>query len=196
MRNTYSCLLFLIASGLSQAVYADQRSDTGFYLAAGVAASIIDPGPNFLDDETNLVPRLSAAWRITPYLGIETSYLDFGDAPYPLVSGSANSISGYSLAVSGRWPLSPDVAMYVKAGQLWWATDLDVTSCSRLGGCTRHSVDYSDNDWLLGIGASYEISDRLGLEFEYDFLDFKFHRDFQRFNNETSTLSLMLVMKI
>lgn len=104
-------------------------------------------------------------------------------------------ISGLSLAVVAQLPLSPRFALFAKVGQIWWGSDFTVQSCSHLGGCFAKDVNLDERDNLLGLGLSYELSDRLELELEYDYFDFKFTRDFNMLNNDVSFTSLSLVFE-
>lgn len=172
---------------------ADQRTDTGFYLAGGVGHAQIDSESGFAGEETTTAPRIAAGWQLTPSLGIEAGYYDFKD--YAEYSISTVDISGLSLAVVAQLPLSPRFALFAKVGQIWWGSDFTVQSCSHLGGCFAKDVNLDERDNLLGLGLSYELSDRLELELEYDYFDFKFTRDFNMLNNDVSFTSLSLVFE-
>ncbi len=182
-------LLLLFLSGYSA---ADQRTDSGFYISGGIGAAQIEPG-SFLDDETNTIPRVAFGWQLNPYLGAELGYFDFGEMS-GLIGDTPPDASGISLAVRGQLPVSSKLALFAKAGQIWWGSDFTITTC-RFIECSVREINFDDRDAMLGVGLSYELTDRLEIELEYDYFDFKFARDFRQFNNETSVTSLVLTFE-
>lgn len=171
---------------------ADQRTDTGFYLSAGGGQSRVDAELNLVED-SGPIPRFAAGWQITPFWGIEAAYHNFHEFHDRFATLADYDVRSLSLAGTARYPLSPRVAIFAKLGQLWWATDLNDTFCSRgPAGCTTTMLNLSETDTFAGMGAGFKLTDRFEMELEYDWFEFNFADDISYFSNETSLIAVSL----
>lgn len=160
VRSIVSTVSF-IAIFPTQAI-ADQREDSGFYLGGGVGVVSIDGG-DF--DGDNTVPQVFVGWQLNPYLGIEASYLDFGD--YSDASSSFDA-TGFSLAGTLRFPLTERFAIYGKAGQMKWESEFADSNDFR--------ANFDDNEMFYGVGLSFEATNYLDIRVSYDRFEFSLSR--------------------
>ena len=63
------------------------------------------------------------------------------------------------------------------------------------------TLDFSESDFFLGMGASFEITPQLELELEYSYYDFNFptvvnNRTFSDYSNDGSALILSLKLEL
>jgi opacity protein-like surface antigen len=180
-------IIGLIASGLACSASADQVTDTGAYLSAGVGQNWIQSG---IPEENTTVLRLAAGWQFNPYLGVELSYNDFGTFPGPTTAFTDFDMTGTSLSVIGQLPLSSTVALYGKAGQTWWRADSSFFFFSRNGGMNESgTLNFSESDPHLGVGISVEVTRNIELDLEYNFYQFEFS-GYPMFDNDNSALVL------
>lgn len=143
---------------------ADQREYTGFYVGAAYGLVSVD-GSEFDDDDD--APQIYAGFQFTPYIGLEGSYMDFGKARGDVLQMETD---GYSLALTGRVPVSERVALYAKVGQFWWDSDVRVRN-------TGIGESFSGNELTYGVGVSFAITPVLDLRLSYDRLDVDLDRD-------------------
>jgi opacity protein-like surface antigen len=151
--------IFLLAGimFLSGTVNAqDQFDDSGFYLGAGYGLISLE-GEDFDDDDN--APHLFAGYQILPFLGVEASYHDFGEYGNGLYSAE---IESYSLALTGRLPLSNSLAVFARVGPMWSETEF------RAGA---FSADQNSEEVLLGAGLGFEVADNIDLRLSYDWVD-------------------------
>ena len=192
--STALLLLTLSAPGLA---IADQRTDSGLYLSAGIGKTQVDSNLS-LKDDNGIIPRIAAGWQLTPHFGVEAAYHNFSETEDPFGTLSKWDISGASVAGTLRLPLTSKLAVFSKLGRMWWSTDLSDTNCSRgPAGCSTTKYDISEANYFLGVGLGYELTDMLELELEYENIDFDFNdRNLDIFNNETSVIALSLKLKL
>lgn len=188
--------LFLLSLSAPSLTLADQRTDSGLYLSAGVGMTQVDSSLSLKDDK-GTIPRVAAGWQLTPNFGVEAAYHNFSETEDPFGTLSKWDISGTSVAGTLRLPLSGRLALFSKLGYMWWSTDLSDTNCSRgPAGCSTTDYDISEANYFLGVGLGYELTDMLELELEYANFDFDFNdRNLDTFNNETSMVALSLKLK-
>lgn len=169
MQNTYvtrgiCTLAGALALALASGAHADQREYTGFYAGAAYGAVSVD-GSAFDDDDT--APQIYAGVQFTPYLGVEAGYMDFGKARGDILQMEAD---GYSLALTGRLPVSERVALYAKVGQFWWDSDVRIRN-------TGLGESFSGRELTYGAGVSFALTPVLDLRISYDRLDVDLDRD-------------------
>ena len=191
-----SSALLLLALSTPSLAFADQRTDSGLYLSAGIGKSQVDSSLSLKDDK-GTIPRIAAGWQLTPYLGVEAAYHNFSETEDPFGTLTKWDISGASVAGTLRLPLSEKLAVFSKLGYMWWSTDLTDTNCSRgPAGCSTTKYDISEASYFLGVGLGYELTDMFELELGYENFDFDFNnRNLSNLNNETSVIALSLKLK-
>ncbi|MGD9661343.1 MAG: porin family protein [Porticoccaceae bacterium] len=154
----------LLPTGAALAQQADHNLDEGFYLGASYGGYKARGGD--FDDENDLYEIL-LGYQITPYLGVEANYTDFGS--YGSSAASAD-VDGVGLGVVGQFPLSNSFAIYAKAGQFWWDGDVTAVNVNR---------SFDDDSLFYGVGTKFRITEALGVTAEYKRYDIEFdNRDF------------------
>ncbi|MDO8273712.1 MAG: outer membrane beta-barrel protein [Gammaproteobacteria bacterium] len=187
-------LRLLLSSALTVLLFvntaeADQNSDSGIYVSGGVGQNWIQSG---LPEESTTVLKAAVGWQFSPYVGVELSYNDLGKFPGPTRTYTDFDLTGVSAAVTGHLPLSENIALFAKAGQIWWSADSSFFFFNRSGGMNRTgTLSFSESDALMGLGASYELSEQLELELEYNYYKFDFPGS-SNFNNRNSAMVLSL----
>lgn len=184
----------LLSSALTVLLFAntaeaDQNSDSGIYVSGGVGQNWIQSG---LPEENTTVLKAAVGWQFSPYVGIELSYNDLGKFPGPSPAYTAFDLTGVAAVVTGHLPLSENIALFAKAGQIWWSADSSFFFFSRSGGMnSTRKLSFNESDALLGLGGSYELTEQLELELEYNYYQFDFSGS-PRFNNKNSAMVLSL----
>lgn len=146
----------------SSATLADQREDSGLYIGGAYGAYSVDDS-DFNDDDT--APQIFAGVQFNPYVGVEAAYLDFGSSGNELLESETE---GYSLALTGRLPLTQSVAVYGKIGQFWWDSELRSTGF-------QEAFDGQEPTW--GGGLSFQVAPNLDFRLAYDRLDVDLERE-------------------
>jgi OmpA-OmpF porin, OOP family len=118
--------------------------------------------------------RLQGGYRFNPYLALELGYIDFGKADYQAAysGGSAHGslkAGGVDMAALVSVPLNDSFSVFGKLGVV------DATVKSNLQAGTpadSASGDTSVNSVrpLLGLGASYKLTDNVDLRADYDYV--------------------------
>ena len=144
----------MLVPGLATA--QDQFDDSGFYAGGGYGLISLQ-GDDF--DEDDNAPHLFAGYQILPFLGVEAAYHDFGEYGNGLYSAE---IESYSLALTGRLPVSNSLALFARVGPMWSETEL------RAGA---FSADQDSEEILLGAGMEFEVADHIDLRLSYDWVD-------------------------
>ncbi len=157
--------LLLLLIPISAFVTHSAFADDGFSVGASIGyASIKNNDPNFDFDAQDTGYKLFANYTFAKYLGIEGGYVDFGE-PSDNFAGMNGVIDakGWSLYGVGALPLGDSVEIFGKAGVISW--DADSIIDGQLVGAD------DGNDLALGIGATWNINERLGVRAEYDWFD-------------------------
>lgn len=189
LRKTGLTLLVLAAIGQVQ---ADQYSDTGFYLSAGAGRSWIQSG---LPDESTAYLKAAGGWQLTPLFAVELGLHHFAEMPGPTPAYADFDLDGTSIAVIGQLPLSSELAVFAKAGSMWWSAESSFFFFNRSGGPNQTgTLDFNESDLFLGLGLSYEIMEPLELNLEYNRYDFDFPSVpiHSSFDNDNSAFVLSL----
>ena len=172
-------LLALAAAGnMAQAQAAD--NDSGFYVGGGVGQFNVKIDD--VDDTNNALERLDdddtawkafVGWRFNPYIGLELSYIDFGNPNgHASASGSSGDysadLSGFAPYIIGSFPLGP-VELFGKVGYYFYDLKLsadidDVTD-------PQFRSKKSDEDLVYGFGAGVTFFEHLHARLEYEKID-------------------------
>jgi len=73
---------------------------------------------------------------------------------------------GPSVSARVRWPFADIWALGVRAGVMWWESDVEVTIVSGGSGKARGSNDGTDLVW--GVALSWRPSEQLEMALEYN----------------------------
>lgn len=156
----------LMVTGISLAVLCPALAlaqgnghQTGVYLG-GSYGGYKARGGDF-DDENDLYEVLGG-WQITPHVGIEGNYTDFGK--YGSSAASAD-VDGVGAALVGQLPLTDSFSLYGKGGLFWWDGDVRVLGAHR---------GFEDESLFYGVGARFRLTDAVGLTAEYKRYEIEF----------------------
>jgi len=179
-------------------------AERGFYIGASggqssadydvdfdlILQDVIFPVRSSSVDKEDTGFAIFGGYRFFRYLAVEAGYLDLGKlsytatglpnvAPGPFTLGIDIETKGATGSVLGSLPLSDRFELFGRAGFLFADTKISATLAS---GGFRDSVSESDNINYaeLGIGAAFDVHDRLTLRLEY--------RYFEDLDNEENSL--------
>lgn len=138
--------------------------EIGIYGGVGIGYGTFD-NEDFLTNDNELKDDRTT-WqayfggRFTPYIGLEASYVDFGEADG---DGGFLDANGMGAALGLHWPVTDTVTLSARAGELWW--DASGTGVAPLND---FSFDADGNDPFYGVGAHFGQDEGLGLSLRYD----------------------------
>ena len=147
-----AAVMFGTATGAST-VFANPTAGPHAYIGANYGG-YKDRGGDFDEDDDFKEAILGA--QLNQFLGFEASYIDFGSFGGDV--GKAEG-DGYGLAVIGRLPLTEQLGIYAKAGQLFWDADVNVAGLKR---------SYDGDEPFVGVGADIKVSEHFVVALEYD----------------------------
>lgn len=139
--------------------YQDNNASTGVYIGGNYGGYKARGGD--FEDENDLYEVL-LGWQISPYLGVEANYTDFGDYGDRFASAE---VDGVGAAIVGTFPISDNFGLYAKGGQFWWDGDVKVAGFRE---------DFDDDSLYYGIGAKLLMTNALHLTAEYKRYDIEF----------------------
>ncbi len=131
----------------------DSYSGPEFYVGAGFGEIDVDEN-DFDGDDT--VGRGFIGGKFNDYVGLELSYIDFGEFDNQFASAES---TGLTIAVTGWLPVAERFSLFAKGGSLFWETDVEIGS---------FSDELDGNEFFWGIGAQYEITEHIDAMLEYD----------------------------
>lgn len=116
--------------------------------------------------------RLQLGYKLNPNFAVEAGYIDFGKAKYSAsyTDGTAQGrvkAGGFDVAALGILPLTDNISVFGKAGI---AAARVKSSLSASAPASEASDSTSANvvGPLVGLGASYKLSDAMDVRAEYD----------------------------
>lgn len=150
---------------LSMSGVASAGQESGFYLGGSLGSATIDVSKdsfNFDDDDLGYKIFAGYNFGIIPLidLGIEGSYVDFGEASSVQILNQDVGVTGWDLFGVGAVNLGP-IGVFGKVGQIWWSSDSDVFQAI---------LDKSGNDMAYGIGLRFQLGS-LAFRAEYELFD-------------------------
>jgi OOP family OmpA-OmpF porin len=172
------CVLTTTASadgfyGLGEVTRSSASLDSGYFDSALSADGATGLSSN--DSGSGTQWRLQVGYRFNPYLAVEAGYIDFGKASYTAIyaGGSAQGslkAGGVDIAALAFLPLSDDFSVFGKVGGVEAKVE---SSLSAVGPAALASGSDSVNEFrpLLGVGASYRLSQHLDLRADYDYVN-------------------------
>ncbi len=131
--------------------YDNERSQ--IYLGASYGGFKARGGS--LDDDNDYVEADLGA-RFNSLLGIEASYLNFGEYGTDFANVA---LDGYAFSVVGYLPLASTVDIFAKVGMFYSNAEVNIGSVA---------TDADDDQIFFGVGAAIAISDPLQFTIEYD----------------------------
>ncbi len=173
-----------------------RAADSGVYLDAGLGLSRVSVGSSEVArqvesetgaaissislDENSGSFGVRVGYAFNRYLAVEAGYADFGDLEAEitadvldvdefadeLAQAFPSDAHGPSLSARVRWPFAGMWALGVRAGVMWWESDVDVKIVSGGSGKARGSNDGTDLVW--GVALSWRPSEQLEMALEFN----------------------------
>jgi OOP family OmpA-OmpF porin len=130
----------------------------GFFFGANIGSANLNDdfdGLNVDDDTTSF--RVTGGWRVNKYFGLEAGYHDFGDFEQNFTidgvpSKAMLSADGFTLGVTGSFPVANRVEIFGRAGMFFWDGDAEINDVSQ--------ATPEDTNPYFGVGLSYAIYDQ------------------------------------
>ncbi|GAA0819326.1 porin family protein [Colwellia sp. D2M02] len=144
-------------TNLHAKTYSSESDAKGVYVGASYGYLRVDSDNGF--DENKSAYQVFAGYGFNQYFAIESSFIDFGDYGNDFANADTD---GYTLGLKAGVPVSDNISIYVRGGQLWYETDYSV-----LG--VNNSAD--DEGLFAGVGASYHINEDWTVKFDYTVYD-------------------------
>lgn len=141
--------------------------DIGPYAGVGIGYGTFDD-ENFLTDDNELRDD-RMTWqafigaKFTSYIGLEASYVDFGEADG---DGGFLDSNGVGAALVLNLPINDSFSLSARGGQLWW--DATGTGVAPLD---EFDFDVDGEDPFYGVGAHFGDGEGVGLAVRYDFYE-------------------------
>jgi OOP family OmpA-OmpF porin len=152
----------LIGTGVACILTAQLSTGTsaheGFYLGAGIGSAQLDDSFDGLDiDDDTTAYRLVAGWRLNRYVGLEAGWHDFGDFEQSFTIDGQRvdatlSADGYTLGLSGSYPLGNRLELMGRAGAFFWDGEAELTYLSE--------ADPGDTNPYYGAGLGYALGEQ------------------------------------
>lgn len=147
----------LTSTALAQSTSYNNDEASGLYVGLNYGYLKVD-GDNDFDDDDDAY-QLALGYSFNSFIAIESSYIDFGSYGGNLANADTD---GYTLGLKLSLPLSDDISLYAKGGQLWAETNYQVLTVN----------DSSDDEGLFGgIGISYKLTQDWSVKFDYTLYD-------------------------
>jgi len=153
-------LLILSISGIASA-----GQESGLYIGGSIGSSSLEfskGSVDFSDDDFGYKIFGGFNFGVIPLidLGVEGSYVDFGDASDAQIFDYKIGISAWDFFGVGAVNLGP-IGLFGKVGQVWWKSD---------SGILQDVLDKSGNDMAYGIGLRFQLG-RIAIRGEYEIFD-------------------------
>lgn len=150
---------------LSISGFASAGQDSGFYLGGSFGSAALDVSRDTITfDDNDLAYKVLAGFNfgVIPLidLGIEGSYVDFGEASSREIMNDNVGITGWDLFGVGALNLGP-IGVFGKVGRIWWNSDSNYL---------QGILDDSGNDMGYGIGVRFQAGS-LALRAEYEIFE-------------------------
>ncbi len=166
---------------ISQNIFA-----SNFYTGFSIGQSTFPNAENssvdisIIEDKNSFSFSINGGYSFHEYLAVEIAYNNLGDYSnetqinIPPFAGGPNStfeyeITGFSLEIIPRYPISDKWSVYAKLGNQWW----DGKSTNKAVVYTNGSFDgfefseenVSNDDTLIGFGVSHSFSKNIEYKF-------------------------------
>ncbi|UJF20505.1 porin family protein [Shewanella sp. OMA3-2] len=161
MKKTILVAALITAGFLSSSAQAETYNPEvdaqGFYVGADYGFLRVEGDEEF--DDNKGAYQVFAGYGLNQYIAVEGSYIDFGRYGNDLANADTD---GYSLGLKLGLPVTDNISLYVRGGQLWYKTDYSVLGVS----------DSTDDEGLFaGVGVSYHVNKNWTVKADYTLYD-------------------------
>ncbi|TYK65839.1 porin family protein [Colwellia echini] len=161
MKKTILLGSLISASLLTYSVQAkaeDAAVDTsGIYVGASYGYLRVEGDDDF--DEDKSAYQIFTGYGFNKYIAVEGSFIDFGEYGNDLANADTD---GYTLGLKLGLPVTDNISLYVRGGQLWYETNYSVVGVND---------STSDEGLFAGIGASYHLNEDWTIKVDYTVYD-------------------------
>ena len=134
-------------------------------------------------DDNDLGWKLFAGYNFNQYFGAEFAYVDLGKAKADIGAAEARrsrvadgavsvsgEIDGFTFAGVGRYPVTGQFDIFVKAGGFYWDAKVNSSRAFTDGRFVYLPGSESDSgiSYVFGLGAEYGITENLSLRAEWE----------------------------
>lgn len=140
-------------------------ADAGIFFGASVGdTKLTSDEANFDANATGY--KVFAGFTFMKFVGLEASYVDFGEPEDEISPGSdlTVDVTGWDVFVKGILPIGDHFDLFGKAGIVVW--DAEQT----LSGITGSASD-DGNDPVYGVGMTFRFAKVVGIRLEYERFD-------------------------
>lgn len=153
-RIAVSSVFALLLTGFGASALAQ---DSGFFVNGNIGNTTADGNGV---DESDTSFRGSVGYDFNQNFAVAIGYDNFGSFSQGGVT--IDDAMGYNIRVIGTLPINDDWSVFGQVGNQHWDADIVL-----LGGTTN--VD--DDDFLIGIGAKWNVADAFSVIGGYDFFE-------------------------
>jgi hypothetical protein len=113
--------------------------------------------------------KIFSGYMFTPSIGVESAYVNFGEATYAgefsglPVTGGTLKASGFTLELLASHSLTPEFSVFGKLGVLFWEWRANDTTAGEAFVAVEHG-----RDLMFGLGVTYSLGRRWGLRAEWE----------------------------
>ncbi len=164
-------ILSLLASATVEA--NDHGTYVGMALGQGTgefdeAGIYTFSGPITDRDDKQIMASVYGGVDFDENFGLEVGYTDFGSyKATAAVDTYQFDVTGVTFDLVTKLPLNPELSLLAKLGVIGWTSDF--TSCATGVGCLEGTT--RDSDFHLGVGMSYQVSERATFRVMYEDYD-------------------------
>lgn len=141
-----------------------------FYVGANIGTSYNDDlcDGTISCEDTDTGFKIYAGYQFTDIFGIEAFYTDLGEFSasayiYPTTVSINASASGLGAVATASIPIGDSVALFAKAGFMYWSVDVSASA-----GPYHISRNDDGVGFTAGLGARYSFTDKFGLRIDWD----------------------------
>lgn len=182
---TFRLVALIAALGMTSA----NAAGNGWYAGLGVGQSSVDVSGGDVDqllaqegitgsttvDDSDTAWKIFGGYRMNANFGLELAYMDYGTistdsvitAPSSGTVGIDLDTTAWLLDAVGYLPVGNGFEIFGKVGVAMWNID---GSFSATGGGSSFtgSADDDGNDFHFGVGATYAVTDTIGVRAEWE----------------------------
>lgn len=147
----------LLSSSVQAQSYNADNDAAGIYVGAGYGYLQVDSDDNF--DDNKGAYQVFLGYGVNKYFAIEGGFIDFGNYGKDFANADTD---GFILGLKLGLPVSDNVSVYVRGGQLWYETDYYLLGVK----------DNTEDEGLFaGVGVSYHINPNWTVKLDYTLYD-------------------------
>lgn len=186
-RNAISVSLAALVAAMG--MVSANAADSGWYAGLGLGQSSVDIDGGELDallaadgitsttsvDDSDTAWKIFGGYRMNANFGLEAAYMDYGtiSADSIVTAPSAGTVgidldtTAWLLDAVGYLPLGSGFEVFGKLGVALWDIEGSVSAAGG-GSSFSGSADDDGSDFHFGVGASYALTDNIGVRAEWE----------------------------